>query len=161
MQKAGYLCLFSKEIEVLSKNKFYRVVYQQPQWLVPNNLSWLTFGLFVNEWKSIKEILWDGVRYQYPFIFLSITWTNNKTNNIFQRKWKTLVYFASFFRFLCLLFGSKKLMAYFLKLQEVIAQTTDNAEKPGCAEESLVHFVPVEVSKKRKLTIKRWTWYCK
>ena len=46
-------------------------------------------------------------------------------------------------------------MAYFLKLQEVIAQTTDNAEKPGCAEESLVHFVPVEVSKKRKLTIKR------
>ena len=38
-------------------------------------------------------------------------------------------------------------MAYFLKLHEVIAQTTDNAEKPGCAEESLVHFVLVEVSK--------------
>ena len=38
-------------------------------------------------------------------------------------------------------------MAYFLELQEVIALTTDNAEKPGCAEELLMYFVPVEVSK--------------
>ena len=146
MQKVGYLCLFSKEIEVLSKNKFYRVVHEQPQWLVPNHLSLLTFRLLVNEWKSIKEILWDGVRYQYPFIFLSITWTNNKTDNIFQRKWKTLVHFASFFRFLCLLFGSKKLMAHFLELQEVTAPTIDNAEKPGCAEKSQIYFVLVKVS---------------
>ena len=47
-------------------------------------------------------------------------------------------------------------MAYFLELQEVIALTTDNAEKPGCAEEWLMGFVPVEVSKNTILTIKRW-----
>ena len=46
-------------------------------------------------------------------------------------------------------------MAYFLELQEVIALTTDNAEKPGCAEELLMYFVPVEVSKNTVLTINR------
>ena len=38
-------------------------------------------------------------------------------------------------------------MAHFLELQEVTAPTIDNAEKPGCAEELLMYFVPVEVSK--------------
>ena len=71
--------LLVKEIEVLSRNNFWHVVHQQPQWLAPYYLSRLTFRLFVIEWKSIKEISWDIVRYQYQFKVLSISWTNNVT----------------------------------------------------------------------------------
>ena len=55
--------LLVKEIELLSKNNFYHVVHQQPQWLVPNHLSRPTFSWFVNQWKRIKEIWWYEVRY--------------------------------------------------------------------------------------------------